>query len=218
VNVIIAGAGRLGGQTAQVLAGAGHQVTVVDLDEERLTELAATATIRPVPGDACEPAVLQEAGAHAVDLLLATTGTDEDNLVIALTAKRRFAVVRVAARVNVPENAWLCDSRWGVDIAVPAAAPLISLIEEATGAADTVALLRLSRAGVTVIETAITAGSPACDRTLDGVRLPAGTVVAALIREGVPITAVAGTRLRAGDELLIISRTEDLAAVGEAFH
>ena len=68
---------------------------------------------------------------------------------------------RVAARVNDAENAWLFDQQWGVDIAVPAATPLISLIEEATGATDTVALLRLSKAGVDVIETAITAESRA---------------------------------------------------------
>jgi hypothetical protein len=70
---------------------------------------------------------------------------------ISLLAKRRFGVGRVAARVNDAENTWLFDPNWGVDVAVPAATPLISLIEEATGATDTVALLQLSRAGATVV-------------------------------------------------------------------
>ncbi|MEU5644451.1 potassium channel family protein [Streptomyces milbemycinicus] len=142
-----------------------------------------------------------DAGAHTADLVIATTGEDEDNLVISLLAKRQFAVPRVAARVNDAETAWLLDRRWGVDTAVPAAAPLISLIEEATGATDTVALLRLSKAGVDVIETAITSRSRAAGHTLAEIALPAGSV----IREGEPTVPDPEMRLRPGDELLVVS-------------
>ena len=151
-------------------------------------------------GDACEPTVLEDAGALTTDLLVAATGDDEDNLVISLLAKRQFAVPRVAARVNDTDNGWLFDHHWGVDVAVPAATPLISLIEEATGATDTVALLRLSKAGVNVIETAITPHSRAVGHALADITLPAGTVVAAVIRNGEPTvpspTVPAATRRR----------------------
>ena len=218
MKAIIAGAGRFGGQAAQVLCAAGHRVTLIDLDSDVLARLALDASIRLVEGDACEPAVLEEAGAHAVDLLVAATGEDEDNLVISLLAKRQFAVPRVAARVNAPDDAWLFDQRWGVDVAVPAAAPLISLIEEATGAAETVALLRLARAGVTVIETAITSESSACGRSLDSIRLPGGAIIAAVIREGQPVVPTGAMNLVAGDELLVISRSTDADEVDAAFH
>ena len=218
MKAIIAGAGRFGGQAAQVLCAAGHLVTLIDLNGDLLDRLGLDPSIRLVEGDACEPAVLEEAGAHAVDLLVAATGEDEDNLVIALLAKRQFAVPRVAARVNAPDDAWLFDQRWGVDVAVPAAAPLISLIEEATGAAETVALLRLAKAGVTVIETAITSESTACGRRLDEIRLPAGAMVAAVIRDGQPVVPAGEMGLLSGDELLIISRSSDAAGVDAAFH
>ncbi|MCX5063461.1 NAD-binding protein [Streptomyces sp. NBC_00452] len=156
MKVLVAGAGRLGAQIAQVLAAAHNDVTLVDLNEHRIAELEGHLPVRLVAGDACEARLLEHAGAHTTDLVIAATGDDEDNLVISLLAKRRFAVARVAARVNDEENTWLFDHRWGVDVAVPATGPLISLIEEATGATDTVALLRLSKAGVNVIETAIT--------------------------------------------------------------
>ena len=48
------------------------------------------------------------------------------------------------ARINDPDNTWLFGEAWGVDVPISAANPLVSLIEEATGASDTVALLRLS--------------------------------------------------------------------------
>jgi trk system potassium uptake protein len=209
MKALIAGAGRLGTQIADVLAGTGYELTIVDRDDDRVAELAARSVGRLVPGDACEPAVLEKAGARAADLLVATTGEDEDNLVISLLAKRQFAVPRVAARVNDPDNSWLFDEKWGVDIAVPAAASLISLIEEAGGLADTVSLLRLGKADVTLIETLITARSRTVGRGLADVPLPAGTIVAAVVRRGIPMVPDAALRLQAGDELLVVSSTAD---------
>ena len=217
MNVVIAGVGRLGAQVAKVLAAAGNDITVIDQDEDRLAEVAAHLDARALPGDACEPSILEEAGALVANLLVAATGDDEDNLVISLLAKRQFAVPRVVARVNDTDNAWLFDHRWGVDVAVPSAIPLVSLIEEATGATDTVALLRLARAGVNVIETAIADKSRAVGRALADVELPPGTIVAAVIRRGRPSVPDSTLRLEPGDELLVVSSEATEQEVHAAF-
>ncbi|WP_460105318.1 potassium channel family protein [Streptomyces sp. YKOK-J1] len=217
MKVLIAGAGRLGTQIAQVLSAARNDVTLVEHDDDRVAELGGLRQVRVVAGDACRPEVLEHAGALACDLVVATTGRDEDNLVIALLAKRQFGVGRVAARVNEEENSWLFDQRWGVDVAVPSATPLISLIEEATGATDTVALLRLSKAGVEVIETAITEESRAAGRTLGEIALPAGTVVATVVRDGRPTVPRPEERLLPGDELLLVSHEATEREIHAAF-
>ncbi|MGC0372951.1 potassium channel family protein [Streptomyces sp. SAI-229] len=218
MNVIVAGAGRLGAQIAQVLSAARNRVTLIDSDDDRVAELRGRLPgVLLVTGDACEPALLEHAGALTADLVVATTGDDEDNLVIGLLAKRRFSVPRVAARVNDADNAWLFDARWGVDVAVPAATPLISLIEEATGATDTVALLRLSKAGIDVIETAITPRSRAVGRALGDIRLPEGAVVATIVRDGQPTVPDPAVRLRAGDELLLVSHSATEHEIHAAF-
>jgi trk system potassium uptake protein TrkA len=217
VNVIVVGVGRLGSQFAQALASTSHTVTVVDIDEAHLATVGARAQVRPVLGDACEPFILEEAGVLAADLLVASTGDDEDNLVISLLAKRQFAVPRVAARVNDPDNAWLFDDRWGVDVAVSAGATLMSLIEEGTGATDTVGLLRLTHAGVNLIETVIRPRSKMVDRPLGDVRLPPGSVVAAVIRAGRPAVPDASYLLRADDEVLVVAQTADQQEIDHAF-
>lgn len=217
MKALIAGAGRLGTQIAQVLAAAHDDVTLVDHDTARIAELEGTFPVRLVAGDACEPAVLELAGAHTADLAIVTTGRDEDNLVISLLTKRRFCIPRVAARVNDGDNTWLFDERWGADVAVPAATPLISLIEEATGATDTVALLRLSRAGVDVIETAITPQSRTAGRSLAEITLPAGTVIATLIRDGEPTVPAPDVRLEPGDALLVVSHAATEQEIHAAF-
>lgn len=217
MKVLIVGAGRLGTQIAQVLTATGDDVSLIDIDDDRIAELEGHISARLVAGDACETTVLEDAGALTTDLLVAATGDDEDNLVISLLAKRQFAVPRVAARVNDTDNGWLFDQRWGVDVAVPAATPLISLIEEATGATDTVALLRLSKAGVNVIETAITPHSRAVGHALADISLPAGTVVAAVIRNGEPTVPNLKFRLQPGDELLVVSEAATEHDIDAAF-
>jgi trk system potassium uptake protein TrkA len=213
MKVIVVGAGRLGRQFAKVLAGAGNVVTVVDQNPATAGEVDA----RFVAGDGCEPTVLEEAGAYAADLLAATTGEDEDNLVVSLLAKRQFGVARVVARINDADNTWLFDERWGVDVAVPSAAPLISLIEEATGAVDTVPLLRLARAGVSLIETVIGPSSVAAGRALGDLVLPAGCLVAAVVRDGEPTVPGPGFVLRPGDELIVVTQRATEAEVHAAF-
>ncbi|MGW4561120.1 potassium channel family protein [Streptomyces sp. NPDC004561] len=217
MKVMIAGAGRLGTRIAQVLSAARNDVTLIEHDDDRVSELEDLPHVRVVAGDACEPGLLEHAGALACDLVIAATGRDEDNLVISLLAKRQFGVGRVAARVNDAENAWLFDRRWGVDVAVPAATPLISLIEEATGATDTVALLRLSKAGVEVIETAITERSRAAGRTLGEITLPTGTVVATVVRDGRPTVPGPAMQLLPGDELLLVSHEATEQEIHAAF-
>ncbi|MEU1200379.1 TrkA family potassium uptake protein [Streptomyces sp. NPDC005813] len=218
MKVLIAGAGRLGTQFAQVLSAARNDVTLIEHDESRCAELAAMPSVHLVAGDACEPAVLECAGAMTCDLVVAATGKDEDNLVIGLLAKRQFGVGRVAARINEAENAWLFGPQWGVDVPVPATTPLISLIEEATGATDTVALLRLSKAGVEVIETAITEDSRAAGHLLGEITLPPGTVVATVVRDGRPTVPSPDERLLPGDELLLVSHEATEQEIHGVFH
>lgn len=205
MKAIVAGGGGFGRRIAQVLTATGHDVTVVELDDDNVEDLRKVAGLRLVTGDACEPGVLEEAGVLTADLLIAATGDDEDNLVVALLAKRQFAVPRVVARVNDPDNTWLFGDAWGVDVPVSALSPLVSVVEEATGATDTVALLRLSRAGVNVIETTIAESSRSVGHSLDEIGLPDATIVAAVIRGGRPIVPDATFVVRPGDEILIVS-------------
>lgn len=217
MKVIVAGAGRLGEQAAHLLGATGHQVTVIERDRARITALANGHPIRLVHGDACEPTVLEDAGVLNTDLLLAATGEDEDNLVIALLAKRQFAVPRTLARVNDPDNAWLFGDRWGVDVALPGAAPLVSLIEEASGAVDTVGLLRLAEAGVTLIESHIDDHSKAAGRPLADIDLPAGTVVATVVHDAEPVVPGRDYRFHPGDTVLVVSTTATEQDVHDAF-
>ena len=217
MKAVIAGGGRIGSQIAQVLAATGHDITLIEVNDDRIEDLSGTTVARLVAGDACEPSVLEQAGVLSADVLVAATGDDEDNLVVALLAKRQFAVPRVVARVNDPENIWLFGEPWGVDVPISAASPLVSLIEEAIGATDTVALFRLAKAGVNVIETTIAASSHAAGRSLAEITLPPGTVVTCVIRAGRPSVPDRAFALQPGDEVLLVSDRASEQGIHAAF-
>ena len=72
---------------------------------------------------------------------MAVTGDDEDNLVVSLLAKQEFGVPRVIARINNPDNEWMFNETWGVDVAVSAPHLLTALVEEAMSVGSLVRLL-----------------------------------------------------------------------------
>src|SRR5690349_1478930 len=130
MRIVIAGAGTLGTQMASALTAARNEVTLIDQDDELVENLKGKLRAQVLLGDACAPDTLEEAGSLKADILVACTDGDEDNLVISLLAKRQFDVPKVVARVNDPENRWLFNERWGVDVAVSASSTLMSLIQE----------------------------------------------------------------------------------------
>jgi len=217
VRVVIVGAGRLGQQVANALSMARNEVTLVEHDRALAEKTKESSRARVLYGDAADPSVLESAGALKADVLVALSGEDQVNLVVGLLAKRHFDVPRVVARVNDPENHWLFTEEWGVDVAVSASATLLSLIQEATSASDTVALLHLGTAGVNIIETTITEHSAAAGKSLSDLSLPEGAIVAAVLRGGQPSVPGGSFALEVGDEVIVIAESATDADIRKVF-
>lgn len=129
MRIVIAGAGKTGAYLGAKLID-DHDVTLIESRRDRAERVQAMlSTARVIDGDACEPSVLERAGLQDADLLVAATGDDEDNLVVAMLAGE-FDVDRVVARVNHPANEWLFDKQWGVDAALSASSVLWGVVEK----------------------------------------------------------------------------------------
>ena len=144
MKVIIAGAGSVGRYMGQQLQDSGHDVTLVDNDPTVIDRCRASRGDRAPAchlGDACELGVLTAIGVADADVVAAVTGDDEDNLVISLLCKQEFGVPRVVARVNNPNNEWMFNDMWGVDVSVSTPHLLTALVEEAVTVGSLVRLL-----------------------------------------------------------------------------
>jgi len=207
VNVVISGAGNVGRHLATDLSDRGHEVTLIEQDraavERARKELSSAVTI--IYGDACEPYVLDEAHLDRADVLVASTGDDEDNLVSSLLAKQEFAVPRVVARVNHPNNEWMFTEQWGVDAAVSPPHILTALVEEAVTVGDVVRLLKLERGQVTLVELTLREDSAVVGRPMYELRLPVDSSVVAIVREGHVVIPQPESVLAPGDEVIAIA-------------
>ena len=130
MHVIVAGGGVVGQRVAQAIDAAGNTAVIIEADAGRAAELTGRG-LRVVTGNACAPRCLEAAGALRADVMVACTGTDEDNLIVAVLGRRHFRVPRIVAAVRDDANLWLFDEMWGVDAAISAASALVTVIEQA---------------------------------------------------------------------------------------
>ncbi|MHB0866677.1 MAG: potassium channel family protein [Thermoleophilia bacterium] len=219
MNVLIVGLGKTGFYlTAALAEGGNHRIVAVEVDEATAGTMASSENVRVVWNDGCEPAVLEAAGVRNADLVVAATGDDEDNLVIAQLVKFHFGVSRVIARVNNPRNEWLFTGEWGVDVAVSQTEIITKIIEEQMSLGDLVTLLKLKHGEMALTEITLGDDSRGAGRLVGELALPRGVVLAAVMREGEVIVPGGETRLAAGDEVLAVTSVDLEPALFEALH
>jgi trk/ktr system potassium uptake protein len=204
VKVAIAGAGNVGRFLAEDLAPSGHEVLLIDSNAELVASLPPVEGVHYVAGDACEVSSLQAAHFDEMDVVVAATGDDEDNLVISLLAKQEFAVPRVVARVNHPKNQWLFTESWGVDVSVSTPQLLTALVEEAVSVGSLVRLLRFEGGNAHLVEVTLADDSPAAGTTIADLGVPRDATVVAVVRGDRLVVPRGDTRLAVGDEVLAL--------------
>ena len=105
MHVVIAGCGRVGSQLARNLDEAGHDVVVLDKDAGAFRRLGDTFGGQCLQGIVFDRQLLEDAGIRRAQAFVAVTSGDNSNVVSARTAKDRFGVERVVARIYDPERA-----------------------------------------------------------------------------------------------------------------
>jgi trk system potassium uptake protein TrkA len=210
MRIAIAGAGNVGTFVASDLRGRGNDVVLIEQNAEHVRRVQhdTELDVHWVVGDACEVHTLDEAVLSSCEVVVAATGDDEDNLVISLLAKQEFAVPRVIARVNHPDNEWLFNQSWGVDIAVSTPHLLTALVEEAVSVGDLVKLLRLEQGKVSLMEVTLAEGAPVDGKTVREIDFPPDSSLVAVVRDGHVIAPHGETPLHAGDEVLALATSE----------
>lgn len=104
MKIVIAGAGAVGSHLAKMLSNESNDITVIDMDQERLDALSANADVVTVEGNPSTIHTLQEAGVAHADLFIAVNPSDSQdvNIVSAMLAKK-LGSKKVTARINNEE-------------------------------------------------------------------------------------------------------------------
>ncbi len=100
MQIIVLGAGQVGGSLAETLLAENHDITLVDINEKRLKEYADRLDIRTILGRCSYPDVLRQAGADDADMIIAVTDSDEANMVACQVAYSLFNIPTKIARIR----------------------------------------------------------------------------------------------------------------------
>ncbi len=101
MEIMIVGCGKVGGTLVEQLSGEEHNITVVDQDAGRVRKVTNDYDAMGYVGNGVSYQVLKEAGIERIDLLIAVTGSDEQNLLCCVIA-RKASKCKTIARVRNP--------------------------------------------------------------------------------------------------------------------
>ena len=205
MKVLVAGAGNVGRYLGRILVRSGHEVVLIEQDGARIARAHEESGATVIHGDATEPGTLEETAIRAMDVVVAATGHDEDNLVIASLAKFEFGVAHVVARVKNAMNAWLYEPDMGVDVLVSAPHTIAQLIEEQVAVGDVVQLLELAEGRAALVEATLPAHSSVVGRLAREVAWPPDCVAAVVIRGTRVLPAPGEIVLQPGDRVLCVT-------------
>lgn len=102
MKIVIAGAGEVGSHLAKMLAYGGHDITVIDINQENLREIDLHLDLLTIEGSAISLTALQEANVDQTDLFIAVTHYQEMNISSAILAKKMGAE-KTIARIKDPD-------------------------------------------------------------------------------------------------------------------
>ena len=183
-RVMIAGGGRVGLRLARELQDS-HQVKLVEADRKRCDYLAAqlTGTCLVLHGDSTDEDLMEDENVRDMDLFLALTSDDEDNIMSCLLAKR-LGAKRVVALINRRAYAELVEGTQ-IDIALsPAHAVLGELLAHVRrGDVEAVHSLRRGVAeALEVVARGDARNSKVVGRRIEQIALPKGVQIGAIVR------------------------------------
>lgn len=203
MKVFIVGGGKPVYFLCRTFLAKGHRVTVVNRNEDECVQLARRLKVTVVHGDGSDPNILEEAGAHGTDAVLAVTPNDQDNLAVCQLASMEYGVPRTVALVNDPDNEAVFQ-KLGVS-AFSTTRTIASMIEQRTALDEITNLIPVGEGKVNITEIKLPASSPVVGKTLRDLSLPQDSLVAVVLRNGDAVVPRGDTTLRTGDRIVLIT-------------
>ena len=102
MQIVIVGLGKVGRALTEQLTAEGHDIVAIDCDAGRTEDIMNVYDVRGVAGNGACYDVQQEAFETGADLLIATTSSDEINMLACLVAKK-IGTRHTIARIRDPE-------------------------------------------------------------------------------------------------------------------
>ena len=157
MKVIIVGAGEVGFHIARRLSKEDQDVAMIDQNPEQIKRVTDNLDVQAFLGSGTSPQILKDTGIMDAHMLLATTDSDEVNLISCLFAKSLnpslIKVARIRNEEYVRELPLLDKEHLGIDHVINPQSEMVRSIQrlmEVPGASEVIDLVksRVERIGV----------------------------------------------------------------------
>jgi len=183
-RIMIAGGGKVGLRLAREVQGQ-YQVKIIEPIETRCEYLATqlSGDVLVLKGDSTDEDLLSDENVQDMDLFLALTSDDEDNIMSCLLAKR-LGAKRVLAVINRRAYADLVQGT-SIDIAISPSHAVLGELLAFVRRGDVEAVHSLRRGAAEALEAIVRGDRKTCrmaGRRIEEVGLPKGAQVGAIVR------------------------------------
>ena len=215
-KAMIIGGGKTGYYLAGKLAEFGIAVKLIEKSKERCYYLSTHLDdVMVLHGDATDISLLEEENLDEMDAFVAATGFDEENLLLALTAKQR-GVEDVISKVSHQSYKDLIE-KMGIDMALnPLDIVASTILRYIQGSKKIIASL-LIQGQAEIMEIIASDEMKLANVPLKDVHLPEGVLIAAIHRGQQVIIPNGDTKILDGDKVTIFCLLSDIGELEKLF-
>ena len=223
MKIIIVGAGQVGSSLSVNLVKEGNDVTLIDKSADLLENIADKIDLQTIHGNGAHPRILEAAGAHKADMIVAVSKSDETNMIACQVAYTVFGVEKKIARIRDLEylnyENLFADESTPIDFTISPDLIASSYIKKLISFQGTNQVFNFSNIEdcfINIIfkeqedlENSIKYYQSACDKF--------NAKMCAFLREDKLFSIEDGDELENGDELLFICKEENIKDITKLF-
>lgn len=223
MKVIVIGAGKVGFSLAQILSSEKHDVTVVEIDEDRSEVLREKLDVKVITGNGASFPVLEDADVRGADLFLAVTQNDEFNILASVIAKS-MDVKKTVARVRNPDYDFNISKKitrerfLGIDLIINPEKVAAKEISKLISVPELVNVEYFAQGKIQTIEFKPNESFEYYNVPLKDLPVPDRCVLIALLRDEEIIIPSGNDQIRRDDLVFALSRTKDIQELTNFFN
>ena len=220
MRVVIIGAGKLGYSIAEILSNEQYDVVVVDKDPVRLEAVKNSLDVLSICANGASPLTMNDADVRGADILIATTDSDEANLMACILAKKNrinHTVVRIRDMEFLSEAKEYLKRNFDIDLMLNPELIMALEIKRIIVMPAALNVEDFADGRIRLFETKIDNQSALSRLPLKGLNLPRDILAAMIFRDHHMIIPHGDDRLQAGDNAYFVGATKALEAFSESF-
>ena len=224
-NAMIIGGSRITIYLAQQLIDMGIRVTIIEKDEQRcrtLCEYIPKAMV--IHGDGTDMDLLQEEGISNMDLFIALTGMDEQNIIMSMYAQSlgNMKVMTKIDHINFPQLYQLTEDSLVISPVRTTATQIIRFVRataNSLGSAGIETLHKLVGGRIEAMEFIVRQNADYLGVSLRDLRpkMKPDVLVASIVRGGVSIIPNGDTVFQQHDHVVVISKQANMNDLRDIF-